>query len=116
MFCLPVLSRSFAQSIKSWLLFLYGFLFRNRREKMYNVAFVLLRVADMYRQDGGSSVATKLGQGGGLGPVQAGKTGLDVSARCGRQGNARNRSKWRAEATRRLLSGACGLGGRGGMR
>ena len=80
---------------------------------MYNVAFVLLRVADMYRQDGGSSVATKLGQGGGLGPVQAGKTGLDMSARCGRQGNARNRSKWRAEATRRLVSGAYRAGRRG---
>ena len=31
---------------------------------MYNVAFVLLRVADMYRQDGGGVVVTKLGQGG----------------------------------------------------
>ena len=31
---------------------------------MYNVAFVLLRGAEMYRQDGGGVVGTKLGQGG----------------------------------------------------
>ena len=113
---MPVLSRSFAQSIKSWLLFLYGFLFRNRREKMYNVAFVLLRVADMYRQDGGGVVVTKLGQGGRDRSSTGGKTGLYVSARCNRQGKAKNRPGWRAEAARRLVSGACGLGGRGEMR
>ena len=108
---MPVLSRSFAQSIKSWLLFLYGFLFRNRREKMYNVAFVLLRVADMYRQDGGGVVVTKLGQGGRDRSSTGGKTGLYVSARCNRQGKAKNRPGWRAEAARQAPAIGCMQGG-----
>ena len=66
MICLPVLSSSFVQSIKSWLWFLYVLFSQNRREVMHVVSFVLLCGAYMYRQDGGGPIVPKSGQGRGV--------------------------------------------------
>ena len=78
---------------------------------VYAVSLVLLCGAYMYRQDGGGPLVPKLGQGRGIGPVQKEETGLDVSARCGRQGKARNRPRWRAEAARQAPAIGCMQGG-----
>ena len=86
---------------------------RNRREMVYAVSLVLLCGAYMYRQDGGGPMVTKLGQGRGVRSSTEEEDRSGVSARCGRQGKARNRPSWMAEAARRLLSGARRAGRRG---